>query len=142
MTQEAFLKAYRSLDRLRGEYALPWLLAIVRNECYDWLKRTRASRKDIPYDLLENELAGGKALDEEVIGRLDAQRLQSAMEELPTEYREVILLRCLQGLSYKQISEIIQVPIGTVMSRLSRARERMQKALETKEGEVHGKTMR
>ena len=130
VTQEVFVRAYKHLDRLRGEEALAWLLTIVRNECYDWLRQHRARNVTRSLEETDNELISEEATPEQfVLDRLDAERLRTALENLPLEYREVMVLRGLEGLSYKQIASIINAPVGTVMSRLSRARMRLQAQL-------------
>ena len=130
VTQEAFLKAYQHLDSLRGEEALPWLLTIVRNECYDWLRRRRAKFCALSLHEMESDLVSEQMTPEEfVLDQISADKLRTAIEALPAEYREVIVLRGLEDLSYKQIADVINAPIGTAMSRLSRARLRLQALL-------------
>ena len=116
--QEAMLRAYRFFDGLRGE-ARPWLLAIVRNACWTWLEERR------PADLAtvdepEAEAPGPEAL---AVREADRRALNDAIAALPVPYREALVLRELEDLSYKEIAAIARVPIGTVMSRISRARK-------------------
>jgi len=139
--QEAYLRAYKFFDGFRDDNARAWLLMIVRNTCYTWLeqKRTRdvtvrESRDDeegIDCDAADALYADASALDPELelLRQADAQLLERALDGLPVEFREVMVLRELEGLSYKQISVVTRVPVGTVMSRLARARKRMQKLL-------------
>jgi RNA polymerase sigma-70 factor (ECF subfamily) len=133
--QEASLRAYRHLDTFRGGDGRAWFLVIVRNLCYTFLKRRRE-----PWVSFEDEI-GDPALHEPgpetvVLHRWDAQRLQAAMENLPLPLREAIVLRELEDLSYKEIAAIAEIPLGTVMSRLSRARKRLEWALrEDEEGD-------
>lgn len=130
--QEACLRAYRHLGTFRGGDGRAWLLTIVRNLCYTFLKRHRelwVSFEDEIGDLALQD-AGPEAA---VIRRWDAQRLQAAVEDLPVPLREAIVLRELEDLSYKEIAAIAEIPLGTVMSRLSRARKRLEWAL--REGE-------
>ena len=124
IVQEAYLRALRFFSSLRSDDARAWLLAIVRNA---WFARApRPGHPDVPFD---ESTAGGSddALDPEalVIQRQTVERVRGAIEELPTDFREVIVLRELEGLAYKEIAAIAGIPIGTVMSRLARARERL-----------------
>lgn len=128
--QEASLRAFRSLDGFRGSDARPWLLAIVRNSAYSWLERNRRHDFAVALDDRVLDVADGSPGPEAVALRgLDRQALERAIEELPAEFREVIVLRELEDLSYREISEIAGLPIGTVMSRLARARRRLQSSL-------------
>ena len=129
VVQEACLRAFKSLDSFHGGNARAWLLAIVRNTYYTWLKKTRAERASISFDeetldasrLAELESAAPVDL---ALEQRDARRLvNAALEQLPGEFREVIVLRELEDLSYKQIAAIAGIPLGTVMSRLARGRK-------------------
>ena len=121
VVQEALLRAYRFCDGLRGE-ARPWLLAIVRNACFSWLRENRPA--DIAGGLDEQpEQASGAEGPEALAAReMDRRLLNEAISALPAQFREVLVLRELEDLSYKDIARIVEAPIGTVMSRLSRAR--------------------
>jgi RNA polymerase sigma-70 factor (ECF subfamily) len=136
VVQEAMLRAYRFLDGFNGDNPRAWLLSIVRNACFTWLKRNR------PRDMVslgDDSETGGDAVSmvtpmwstETVMPDLlleqqvDRQMLDRLLEALPAEAREVLVLRELEELSYKDIAETIGVPIGTVMSRLARARQRL-----------------
>jgi RNA polymerase sigma-70 factor (ECF subfamily) len=135
VVQEAFLRAFRYFDGLRGGEARPWLLAIVRNTCFTWLKANR------PAELvggLEDDDAGSPygghepyAPSAEAVAsiNLGKRTLNEAISALPAAFREVLILRELEDLSYKEISRIVEVPIGTVMSRLARARRLLQQSL-------------
>ena len=140
VVQEAYLRALRSFDRYRGGNPRSWLLTIVRNTCYTWLRRNRApaagalgptdaGRMDVPADPAGQPEA-------QVIRAADRRVLQEALELLPEEFREALVLRELEGFSYKEIADITDVPLGTVMSRLARARQQLQQSvlLRTKEG--------
>ena len=126
--QEAYLRAYRFYDGYHGGDFRAWLLTIVRNTCYTWLQQNRK-----PFVLLDEEMAEldtAKSNPETLLLRsIDATQLRQAIEELPLEFREAIVLRELEGLSYKEIAAIACVPLGTVMSRLARARDRLQSKL-------------
>ncbi len=125
IVQEAFLRALRSFDTfVQGRDARAWLLTIVRNACRTWQRQSR------PHDvLLEDDVqaAVGTWSDPEaaLIKNANSKLIRDALQELPFEYREILILRELEELSYKEIAEIIEAPLGTVMSRLSRARREL-----------------
>jgi RNA polymerase sigma-70 factor (ECF subfamily) len=135
LVQDACLRAFRYFAALHGEDARPWLLGIVRNNCYSWLDE----QKRLPgHVALDDELNERIAAPDEGQGRdpgvrLDEARsrrlVDAAIGALPPRYREVIVLRELEELSYAEIARIADIPIGTVMSRLSRAREELKQAL-------------
>jgi RNA polymerase sigma factor (sigma-70 family) len=123
--QDACLRAMRFFSSLRDNNARPWLFAIVRNTWYSRVSRrssTEAALMDNARDALADD-----ALDpeERLLQQQTVSRVRAALEQLPADFREVIVLRELEGLSYKEIAEVLRVPIGTVMSRLARARERL-----------------
>jgi len=130
VVQESYLRALRFFGGFRGENGRAWLLTIVRHTCYAWLQRNRRYE---PLSEFEEELRDleSDAPDPEALLLRTAgnQALRQALEELPVEFREVMILRELEGLSYKEIADIADLPIGTVMSRLARARQRLQQAL-------------
>lgn len=130
VVQETYLRALKFFSGFHGENARPWLLAIVRNTCYTWLRRNRMS--DLTTELNESaEVVDAAAPNPESI-LLDAARtelVRRALDGLPVEFREIVILRELEGMSYKEIAEIASIPVGTVMSRLARARARLQKLL-------------
>jgi len=137
IVQEAMLRAYRFFGGYRGDTARAWLLAIVRNTCFTWMKDRRDSISSVPLEE-DTDGAGEAALDagsndanpEVLLARLeDTRLLDGALENLPIEYREVLVLRELEDLSYREIAQIANIPIGTVMSRLSRARKLLSKRL-------------
>jgi len=133
VVQEAFLRALKYFGGFRGEgtsQSRAWLLTIVRNVAYTWQRRLRADASTTEFD----ETVHSEAITDEhpgsVLSRSDAREtLAAALDHLPPAFREVIVLREIEGLSYKEISDVVDVPVGTIMSRLSRARERLQKAL-------------
>jgi RNA polymerase sigma-70 factor (ECF subfamily) len=128
VVQEAYLRAFRFFDSYRGGDCRTWLLTIVRNTCYTWLQQNR--RPSTPLDDEMPELDSTQSSPEGLLLRkVDAEMLRQALEELPVEFREAIVLREFEGLSYKDISAITCVPLGTTMSRLARARGRLQKIL-------------
>jgi RNA polymerase sigma-70 factor (ECF subfamily) len=138
IVQDACLRAIRHFDSFSGDGATSaraWLLAIVRNAAYSARRRHRAEDVATEFDERTHSDAVADAHPEAELLRTAAKEsLGRALEELPPDYREVIVLRELQGLSYKEISDVAGVPVGTVMSRLSRARARLQRALRTEEG--------
>jgi RNA polymerase sigma factor (sigma-70 family) len=126
VAQEACLRAMRFFDGFRGGSVRPWLLTIVRNTYLTWLQKSKV-KEMAP---LENDVESDASNPEELlIERVDGQSLRQALDALPAEYREVIVLRELEELSYKEIAEIAGIPIGTVMSRLARARRRLQESV-------------
>ena len=133
VTQEAFLRAFKFFDGFRGEDARTWLLKIVRNTFYTQWRRARGRDESTAFDEELHSLndgdesfpmaAGANDDPESVLTRTqDIKLLDRALAEIPTEYREALVLREIEDLSYKQIASAIDVPIGTVMSRLARGR--------------------
>ena len=133
--QEASLRAFRYIDSLRGDDARAWLLGIVRNTCFTVLERRRSGPEIVEFDEAEFEAAlgpaGGSSSDPAAL--LEQRRLRTlidaAIRALSPALREVIVLREFEDLDYAQIAQIVAVPVGTVMSRLSRAREKMRSVL-------------
>jgi RNA polymerase sigma-70 factor (ECF subfamily) len=133
VVQDASLRAFRYFGSFRGAESSEgraWLLAIVRNTAYTWQRRQRGDGLTTEFD----EERHSEAVAEEhpetaLVARDERAALRRAIAELPPEFREVIVLRELEGLSYKEIAEVAGVPVGTVMSRLSRARRRLEEAL-------------
>jgi len=127
VVQEASLRAFRFFESFRGGNSRAWFLSIVRNTSFTVLKRNRTDEANVVFD---EELHGsqsptmdaGVALDR----AQDRQTVRAAIEQLPVEFREAITLRELEGYSYKEIADIAGVPIGTIMSRLARARRQLQ----------------
>jgi RNA polymerase sigma factor (sigma-70 family) len=130
VAQEALLRAFKAFQGFRGTDARTWLLAIVRNTCYTWLRRSRAQEVTTPFDE-ELHTPDGDVMNPErlVLKDADTTRVRQALEDLPVEFREVLVLREIEGLSYKEIATIADIPVGTVMSRLARARGRLQHGL-------------
>jgi RNA polymerase sigma-70 factor (ECF subfamily) len=130
IVQEAYLRAFRFFDGFHGTDARAWLLTIVRNSCYTWLDQNRARDVTAPFDeeihTVEEDAFNPSAL---VIKNSEMEMLKESLGQLPAEFREVIVLRDLEELSYKQIADMINVPLGTVMSRLARARDRLKRIL-------------
>jgi RNA polymerase sigma factor (sigma-70 family) len=128
VVQESFLRALKFFGGFRGGDTRAWLLTIVRNACFTWLRRNRVNELATPFD---EEAHSGESDDPETIllEGADREMLGQALEGLPAEFREVVILRELEGLSYKKIAGIADVPVGTVMSRLARARKRLRLSL-------------
>jgi len=124
VVQDACTRAFRFFDSFRGGDARAWLLTIVRRTAYDTLRG-----RERPVAELDTVVDPEPGPEEIALHHIDAARIRAAIEALPVEYREVVVLRELEGLPYKDISDIAGVPLGTVMSRLSRARRRLQAAL-------------
>jgi RNA polymerase sigma-70 factor (ECF subfamily) len=146
VVQEAYLRGFRFFDSFRGGDARPWLLGIVRNRCYSWLEERGHQGETVEFDEERDSLvdspAGGGLGDPEtlLLRKLDQERIDRAIDSLPPAFREVIVLRELEAMSYEEISVVAGVPAGTVMSRLARARALLRQLLrqdEEKEG-PHG----
>lgn len=126
VVQESFLRALRHFHAFKGGDARPWLLAIVRNTYYTWLKHNRLPEEELLLDEDKHPHNEDSSDPERLLlQKNDRQILRSALRRLPREFLEVIVLREFEELSYKEIAEVIQVPSGTVMSRLARARRRL-----------------
>jgi RNA polymerase sigma-70 factor (ECF subfamily) len=130
VVQEAFLRAHRFFPSFRGGDPRACLLAIVRNACWSWLRVNRPREVSVGLDDVD-EAPDSRATsaEEELVRRVDAERVRGALASLPAEFREVLVLREFEELSYRAIAEVSGIPIGTVMSRLARARARLQAAL-------------
>jgi RNA polymerase sigma-70 factor (ECF subfamily) len=130
VVQEASLRAFKYFDSFHGDNCRTWLLTIVRNTCYTWMRRNRTLELLTSFDE-ETDRADCEAPSQETLHANGAywRMFNSALEALPTEYREVVILHGLEGLTYREIAEVVDIPMGTVMSRLARARKRLQTAL-------------
>ena len=129
VVQEACLRAFRFFGGFRGGNTRAWLLKIVRNTCYTQLQKNRPQELATFYEETHNEDNGSMNPETLLLRSADSQLLRQALEELPVNFREVLVLRELEGLSYKEIAEVSNVRLGTVMSSLSRARERLRQSL-------------
>ena len=135
MVQEAYLRAFKFFGGYRGGDSRSWLLTIVRNTCYTWFQQNRSLDLTSEFDE-ETHSVGGDNPETVLLESANSQMLKQALEELPTEFREVVILRELEGLSYREIADITGVALGTVMSRLARARKRLRLCLITRMKEV------
>jgi RNA polymerase sigma-70 factor (ECF subfamily) len=134
LTQEAFIRALQAFEGFRGGNSRAWLLTIVRNTCYTFLQRNRpheAREVEDVVHLLEDEGADPEAL---LLQQATAGMVRRVLEQMPLEQREVLILREQEELSYTQIAEVVGAPIGTVMSRLARARSMLRAAWNGEEG--------
>jgi RNA polymerase sigma-70 factor (ECF subfamily) len=131
VTQEAFLRAFRFFDGYQGGNLRAWLLTIVRNTCYSWLHQNRPPETAVEFDeeIHSGEMRGGADPEIQVLASANKETLRRALEELPGIFREVLVLREIEGMSYKEIADVASVSIGTVMSRLARARTRLRQSL-------------
>jgi RNA polymerase sigma-70 factor (ECF subfamily) len=140
VVQDAFLRAFRAYDAFRGDDIKPWLLAIVRNVAYRWLSVSQRTSNVVSIEEAFSSRAGethpeAQLVSEEpsaealLIGAQERARVLDALARLPPAFREVLVLREIEELSYGEIADVIGSPIGTVMSRLSRARAELRAAL-------------
>jgi RNA polymerase sigma-70 factor (ECF subfamily) len=147
VTQEAFLRAFRFFDSFRGDDARTWLLTIVRNTYYTQYRRARSRDESTEFDEeihsfaeVESPPGMGRADTDplSILSRADDMRvLDRALEALPDEFREALVLRELEDLSYKEIAAATAVPIGTVMSRIARGRKQLLDTFKRLSGEHH-----
>lgn len=140
ITQEACLRAFRSIETFRGDNARAWVLTIVRNTAYSWLAKNRNGKvvalDDLDFDSrIELELGGSLAEGDNrtpestLIDQVETVELEKAIAALPDAFREVVVMRDIQGLSYHEIAGIAGIAVGTVMSRLARGRRRLLRQL-------------
>ena len=122
VVQEAYLRAVRFAGGFRGCDPCAWILAIVRNTALTWLRRNRPSDTTAEFDETTHGAAAEEGgLEADAVRKADGAMIHAALDELTDEFREVIVMRDIEGLSYKEIADATDVPIGTVMSRLARA---------------------
>jgi len=140
VVQDACLRAHRALGGFAGGNARAWVLAIVRNAAYDWLRKNRSANVVAVDDLAALEQAlpvrdpaegGAETPEAALIAKTESARLEAAIAALPPLFRETLVLRDVQGLNYREIAEVTGVPIGTVMSRLARARRHLMTTMGT-----------
>ena len=131
VVQEACLRAFKYWKSFSGRDCRSWLLAIVRNTYYSWLRQQSVQPSLTEDGEIDDVDAAVPNPENVLLQKADRQLLRAALEDLPSEFREAIVLREMEGLSYKEIADIASVPIGTIMSRLARARKRLQTYLTT-----------
>ena len=136
VVQEAYLRAFKYFASFRGGDARPWLLGIVRNACFSWLEDNGRAGQEVEFDeerdcAAEASLpsSAGNSPEEAVMRKLEKARIDAAIDALPPVFREVIVLRELEELSYAEIAQVAGIPVGTVMSRLARARAMLRASL-------------
>ena len=135
VVQEACLRAPRFFDGFRGGDSRAWLLKIVRNTCYSWVKKNRPTELSDEFDeTLHSSEVWGTDAEAKLVSRANSEQVRKALEALPAGFREVLVLREIEELSYKEISDVTGVPLGTVMSSLSRARQRLREELRAAAG--------
>jgi RNA polymerase sigma factor (sigma-70 family) len=134
VVQDAYVRALRFFSSLRGEDARAWLLTIVRNTWYGrFPRRAGGGVMTVVEEEADYQADASPDPEAQLIQQQTVEQVRRALETLPTDFREVLVLRELEGLSYKEIAAIVGIPIGTVMSRLARARERLAAVLATSE---------
>jgi RNA polymerase sigma factor (sigma-70 family) len=138
VVQDASLRAFRAIRDFAGGSARSWLLSIVRNTAYSWLRKNRPTTVVTVEDLEAVELdhlqpgdVSGDTPETALIAKADAEQIRGAIAALPAPFRETLVLRDIEGLDYREIAEATEVPIGTVMSRLARARRRLIATIKT-----------
>lgn len=125
--QEAYVRAYKAFARFRGGGdGKAWFMTILRNVCYTMLKKLRSHETPEPFDEEIHQSLTESEMQEAFRQKANAETLHCALKKLPDEFREIIVLHDLEGLAYKEIAVVAGIPIGTVMSRLARARERLR----------------
>ncbi len=140
VVQEACLRAFRGIDGYSGGSPRAWVLTIVRRTAYSWLSKNRSSSVVAIDDLNvgdrasaelggDHDISSGPTPETELIAKSDAAQLEKAIAALPLEFRETFVLRDVQGLGYREIAEVTGTPLGTVMSRLARARRRLMQEI-------------
>jgi RNA polymerase sigma-70 factor (ECF subfamily) len=131
VAQESFLRALRFFDGYQGGNMRAWLLTIVRNTCYTWLHQNRPPASAVEFDeeIHSDEVSGSADPEIQVLANADKETVHRALSELPEIFREVLVLREMEGMSYKEIADVTSVSMGTVMSRLARGRTRLRESL-------------
>lgn len=136
VVQDAYLRAFRFFDGFRGGDARPWLMGIVRNACFTWMREHGHGTEHVEFDEERDSDSFDPTISRDddnpetlLIKKLESGRVNAAIEQLPTVFREALILRELEEMSYEEIAQIVGIPIGTVMSRLSRARRMLREVL-------------
>ena len=149
VVQDACLRAFRYFESFHGDDARPWLLGIVRNNCYTWLQNAKRTAGQVEFDDEIDtdesaEMNSGRAENPETLLVRKAERAEvnAAIKSLPASFREVLILREIEEMPYDSIAAAMQIPIGTVMSRLSRGRERLRALMEGRDEPVRLKVVK
>src|SRR6202795_184775 len=130
IVQEAYLRAFKFFGGYQGGDPRAWLLKIVRNTSYSFLEKNRPASLAEEFDeKIHATEAGGPDAEAEMVRGVESRMLQEALDSMPVNFREILILRELEGLSYKEIAEVVNVPMGTVMSSLARGRDRLREVL-------------
>ena len=130
VVQEAYLRAFRFFGGYQGGDARAWLLKIVRNTSYSFLEKNRTAERAEEFDeKVHATESGSPSAEAALLRNVESQMLREALEQLPVNFREILVLRELEGLSYKEIAEMLDMPMGTVMSGLARGRSRLRECL-------------
>jgi RNA polymerase sigma-70 factor (ECF subfamily) len=130
IVQESYLRAFRFFDGFKGGDGKAWLLTVVRNTFLTWRQRANRTMEIVVQDDVEHTAQTGEpSALERLVDASKIRALRNCIEQLPVDYREVLVMRELEEMSYKQISEVSSLPIGTVMSRLARARKRLAECM-------------
>jgi RNA polymerase sigma-70 factor (ECF subfamily) len=139
IVQEAYLRAFKFFGGYQGGDARAWVLKIVRNTSYSFLQKNRPADLAEEFDeKIHTTTAEQPSAEAALLQSADSRMLREALDDLPVNYREVLVLRELEGMSYKEIADVMEVPIGTVMSGLSRGRSQLRdRLLRAREQEVH-----
>ena len=127
--QEAYMRAYKAFARFRGGDGKAWFMTILRNVCYTMIKKLRSHEAPEPFDEEIHQPMAEAEMQEALRQKANAESLKCALDKLPDEFREIVVLHDLEGFAYKEIASIVGIPIGTVMSRLARARGRLRDEL-------------
>ena len=128
VVQDAYCKAFKGFAGFRGGNARAWILMIVRNTGYNWLRKHYADSAVIPFDEAIHQLPAEQSPSESFYEERSLQ-LHEALARLPVEFREILVLRDIEGWSYKQLASALDLPLGTVMSRLNRARQHLREEI-------------
>jgi RNA polymerase sigma-70 factor, ECF subfamily len=121
----------RFFGGFRGGDSRAWILKIVRNTCYSWARKNRGASEEEFDETAHTKQEGRDDAESKLVDREEGERVRRALEALPAAFREVLVMREIEGLSYKEIAEVMGVPMGTVMSSLSRARQKLREQLES-----------
>jgi RNA polymerase sigma-70 factor (ECF subfamily) len=143
IVQEAYLRAFKFFGGYQGGDSRAWVLKIVRNTCYSFFEKNRPAELAEEFDeTVHTAVAEQPGAEAALLQTADSQLLRAALDELPVRFREVLILRELEGLSYKEIAEMVGVPIGTVMSGLARGRAQLRERLLRARGEEEQRGLR